>query len=63
MRTITITFESGKMFTVAEDDRDTGELAWDEMLGTIAELTHPEIMKARYAMRTDDEWGMWRNRT
>jgi hypothetical protein len=56
MRTITITIDDGKI-EVAEDGKTTGQLAWDEMLGQIAELTHPAIVeRAHYPMLTPEEW-------
>ncbi|MDE3038746.1 MAG: hypothetical protein KGJ21_09905 [Pseudomonadota bacterium] len=58
MRTITIKIEDN--FTITEDDHNSGPLGWDEMLGSIAELTHPKIGVMRYAMRTDEEWSAWR---
>ena len=42
-------------YTVREGDRYCDHLCWDEMLGTIAELTHPRIGGARYPMRTAEE--------
>lgn len=58
MRTITIEIAddggSGD-YLVREDDRYCDRLCWDEMLGTIAELTHPKIGVARYRMLTAEE--------
>lgn len=62
MRTITITFEGSGPFTVTEGDVNSGYLCWDEMLGQIAELTHPEIKSPRYSMKTEVEWQAWRDR-
>lgn len=42
-------------YTVREDDRYCDRLCWDEMLGTIAELTHPRIGEARYRMETAEQ--------
>lgn len=58
MRTITIEIadEGGSGdYTVREGDRYCDRLCWDEMLGTIAELTHPRIMRSRYRMQTTEE--------
>ena len=45
-------------YLVTESGRNTGGLSWDELLGQIAELTHPSIRKARYEMHTAEEWQM-----
>lgn len=58
VRTITITGEESD-WTVSDGDRSADRLCWDEMLGTVAELTHPRIGQARYRMDTPaDAW--WR---
>jgi hypothetical protein len=62
MRTITIEIDDSGQIDVREGDRYCNGLGWDEMLGTIAELTHPRIGSARYAMRTAEEWEAWRER-
>lgn len=57
-RTITIEIvDNGGLgdYTVREGDRYCDRLCWDEMLGTIAELTHPQIGHARYRMETTEE--------
>ncbi|HOW49896.1 MAG TPA: hypothetical protein PLB26_19820 [Rubrivivax sp.] len=54
-RCITIYFVNGNDFTVQEGEALCDRLCWDEMLGTIAELTHPAIGKARYRMQTPEE--------
>ena len=46
---------TGGGYTVHEGDRFCDRLAWDEMLGTVAELTHPSIGKARYRMETAEQ--------
>ena len=43
-------------FTVRQGDRYCDRLTWDEMLGSIAELTHPRIGECRYRMLTAEEW-------
>ncbi len=43
-------------FNVRESGRETGQLSWDEMLGSIAELTHPRVGQCRYQMLTREEW-------
>ncbi len=55
MRTITIEIDDDNMFTIREADRSCPHLCWDEMLGSIAELTHPRIGNMRYRMLTDEE--------
>jgi hypothetical protein len=61
-RTITIEFIPGKTFDVKEEGSSTGDLAWDEMLAAIAELTHPKIGTPRVGMFTDEEWEKRRKR-
>ncbi|MFM0101958.1 hypothetical protein PQR01_00220 [Paraburkholderia rhynchosiae] len=62
MRAVTIEIDDGNNFTVREGERFADGLCWDEMLGTIAELTHPKIGDARYAMRTATEWAAYKAR-
>jgi hypothetical protein len=31
-------------------------MTWEEMLGQIAELTHPKIDHARFWLLTEEEW-------
>lgn len=54
-RSITIYCVGGNDYTVQEGEAICDRLCWDEMLGTIAELTHPSIGKARYRMQTAEE--------
>lgn len=57
MRTITIIVEDGPCgFDIFEGDRHTDRLAWDEMLGQIAAMTHPKIGAGHYPMKTPEEW-------
>jgi hypothetical protein len=56
VRTLLVEIHAGGFFSIHEGDRTTGELAWDEALGSFAELTHPRIGQPRYAMRTQSEW-------
>lgn len=53
--TITIYCISGSDYTVQEGEAICDRLCWDEMLGTIAELTHPKIGQARYRMETAEQ--------
>lgn len=59
-RTITITISHDGQFDVSENGKCAGGLAWDELLGQIACMTHPKICAPNYAMRTPDEWEEWR---
>ncbi|SKC78523.1 hypothetical protein SAMN05445504_2415 [Burkholderia sp. CF099] len=59
-RQIIIDIDDQNSFTVREGDRFADGLCWDEMLGSIAELTHPRVGSARYAMRTAAQWDAWR---
>lgn len=61
MRTITIEVnEIG--FTVREGDRYCDGLCWDEMIGTIMELSHPKLGSCTYRMLTADEWAEYRRK-
>lgn len=53
-RTITIVCREGNDFDIVDGERVCDRLCWDEMLGTIAELTHPRIGQARYRMTDAD---------
>jgi hypothetical protein len=55
--TISITAEGANEFTVRIGERYHAKMTWEEMLGQVAELTHPKIDKARFRMMTDEEWG------
>ncbi|MFM0507697.1 hypothetical protein [Paraburkholderia sp. RL17-373-BIF-A] len=55
MRVIAIEIHGPNDFTVRERDRYCDRLCWDEMLGSVAELTHPRIGEARYRMQTREE--------
>jgi len=54
-RTITIVCHGGNHFDVFEGERYADHLCWDEMLGQVAELTHPSINRGRYRMETPEE--------
>lgn len=54
--TISITAEGPNEFTVRIGERYHAKMTWEEMLGQIAELTHPRIDKARFWMLTANEW-------
>jgi hypothetical protein len=54
-RTITIVCHERGCFDVQEGEKVCDGLAWDEMLGTIAELTHPKIGSGRYWMVGGDD--------
>lgn len=56
MRQIVITFDNDKGFAVTENGRTADRLAWDEMLGQIAQLTHPSINAERYKMLTIEQY-------
>lgn len=54
-RTITIVCRGGNDYDVFEGENYCDRLCWDEMLGTIAELTHPKIGSASYRMVDADQ--------
>lgn len=56
MRIILIQIGDDGRIEVREDGRTTDQLSWDEMLGQIAEMTHPRIQRGRYPLRTEVEW-------
>ncbi len=49
-------------FTIRIGDRYADKLTWDEMLGQIAELTHPRVDRGRYQMLTAEEWAAIKER-
>jgi hypothetical protein len=53
-RTITITVHDDNDFDVQEGECICDRLTWDEMLGTVALLCHPDIARSKYRMRTPD---------
>ena len=56
MRQIIITFDNNKGFAVTEAGRTADRLCWDEMLGQVAQLTHPKINAERYKMLTVEQY-------
>lgn len=52
---ITITQPEPGQWTVAVGAAFCPHLTWDEMLGQIAQLTHPKIVEARYPLLTDEQ--------
>lgn len=54
-RSITIIARGGNDFDVHEGERYAHRLTWDEMLGVVAELTHPAIGGARMRFETVDQ--------
>lgn len=55
MKTITIECHDKNDFTVREGDRYVDRLCWEEMLGQVAEMTHPMINAGRFGMLTAEE--------
>lgn len=55
-RIIVIEVVDANEFKVIEGDRYQDKMCWDEMLGQIAEMTHPKIGVGRYPMLTAIEW-------
>lgn len=56
MRQIIITFDNDKGFAVTEAGRTADRLSWDEMLGQVAQITHPKINAERYKMLTVEQY-------
>ena len=52
---ITIEVHGSNDFTVRIGARYADRMTWEEMLGQIAELTHPRIARARFVMLTTEE--------
>lgn len=56
-RQIIINCEPDGSFEVVEEDRTTGRLCFDEMLGQVVRLAHPSIPKSSgYPMLTVNQW-------
>lgn len=49
-------------YTVSEGDTYAESLCFDEMLGQVVELMHPDIGKPRYRMATHKGWQEWHQR-
>ena len=56
MRQIIITFGGDRGYAVIENGCIADRLTWDEMLGQVAQLTHPKINAQRYKMLTPEEY-------
>lgn len=54
-RIITIVVRGGNDFDVHEGEGFVTKLCWDEMVGQIAQMTHPAIGRPRYRMPTAEE--------
>jgi hypothetical protein len=55
VKSITISWEPGNYYVLTLPDGRRAELAWDEMLGTVAELTHRRLGESRLAFTTERE--------
>jgi hypothetical protein len=56
MRTVIITFNTSEnTYNVIEGDRICDRLCWEEMLGQIATMTHPDIRGPRFPMVNREE--------
>lgn len=56
-RSFTVEVRGGMYDVVLPDGRRCDGLSWDEMLGQVARLTHPNLhADSGYAMRTPEEW-------
>jgi hypothetical protein len=55
VRKITLTLSKGDSWKIQEGDKYVDWLGWDEMLGSIAQLTHPKIGVTQYPMLTRKE--------
>lgn len=49
--------ENGNHFDVVVDGVVADMLCWEEMLGQIATITHPDIKKPRFQMKPLDQRG------
>lgn len=61
-RTITIVCHGPNHFDVFEGEDFCNRLCWDEMLGQIVHLTHPQITGARYGMTDVDRYQLYLER-
>lgn len=62
VRTITVEIHEDNSFTVREGDSYCPDLRWDEMLGTIAELTHPRLGTTCYRMLSTSQHALHQRR-
>jgi hypothetical protein len=55
-RQIIISIVDGHGYAVTEGDLYTNELTFDEMLGQVVNLCHPNLRQPHYQMLTAEEW-------
>lgn len=55
MRSITIRIHGPNNFDVVEGYLEASRLTWEELLGQVAELTHPRLGVPRFTMMSPDE--------
>ena len=60
-RQVTVT-QTAHGYTVQEGEFYADDLCFDEMLGQVVELLHPDIGKPRYRMLTAAQWREWEER-
>jgi len=66
MRRITIEFGEGPpcgFDVVDEYGRRCDGLGFDEMLGQLVSITHPQLGKPHYRMQTEEQWAAERERS
>jgi hypothetical protein len=57
-----VVYQTAHGYTVREGEHYANELCFDEMLGQLVELLHPDIGRPRYRMETAQEWQEWKER-
>lgn len=60
VRRITVEIYDGGLLNVREGIRHCNGLSWHEMLGQVAQMTHPKIKHGRFRMATSKEWREWK---
>ena len=56
VKALTIEIAEGNYFDLVDwYGRRSGGLCWDELLGAVAEITHPTLGASRLRMETEDE--------
>lgn len=61
VRIVMVVIKGANHFDVHEGESYADHLTWDEMLGCVAELTHPEVDGARF-MKTPGQHDRWNER-
>jgi hypothetical protein len=55
-----VQLECGEYEVRISDERNSGPLAWGEVIEVVTELVHPKLGEPRMRMLTPEEWRAWR---